>query len=141
MERYLKDAVEALAYFSKQDPQAMQYSLIAKSLLATCIEHVQRRELGERLARVKASSELFGLQVGTYQAPQKESGNKEHTKSQLGSSIADSGGYEVDQSLLLDGFATPDWEEFDLGAFSDLPTDANGDIFGTLNLFPMFDNL
>ena len=140
MERYLKDAVEALEYFSKQDAQAMQYSLIAKSLLSTCIEHIQRRELSERLARVKASSDLFGLQVGTYQQSLAEHPGRAHDQNRLDSTTKGNE-YDLDPSLLLDGFATPDWEEFDLGAFGDLPTDANGDLFGTLNLFPMFDNI
>jgi hypothetical protein len=135
MERYLKDAVGILEYFSKQDAQAVQYSLIAKSLLATCIEHIQRQELSERLARVKASSDLFGIQVGTFHKPLADGLERPHTQNAVVSTI----NHESDPSLLLDGFTTPDWEEFDLGAFGDLPTEASGDIFGALNLFPMFD--
>lgn len=139
MERYLKDAIEALEYFAKQDAQAMQYSLIAKSLLSTCINHIQQRELDERLARVKASSDLFGLQIGTYQHLPRANAEGAQGQDQT-ANAASSSGHETDASFLLNGFATPEWEDCDLGTFGDLPSDANRDIFGTLNLFPMFDN-
>lgn len=135
-ERYLRDATEALDYFSKLDAQAAQYSMITKSLLATCLDHIQRRELDERLARVKASSDLFGLQVGTYQQfPQADDSFN------TSESVAEGDSADAQASVLQPGFATPDWEEFDLGAFGDFTNNANQDMFGTLNLFPMFDNL
>lgn len=39
----------------------MQYSLIAKSLLATAIEHLDKKEAEERLQSTESSSQLFGL--------------------------------------------------------------------------------
>ena len=137
MERYVRNGAEALEFFSKQDAQAMQYSLIIKSLLATCLNHLQQRELNERLARMKASSELFGLQVGTYSPlPGLDlDGTQDHRPFEINPSNSGS-----DPSLLLNGFSTPDWEDFDIGAFGELSTDGSHDIYGSLNLLPMFDN-
>ena len=39
----------------------MQYSLIAKSLLATALEHLDKKEAEERLKSAESSSRLFGL--------------------------------------------------------------------------------
>jgi len=140
MERYIRNGIEALEFFSKQDAQAMQYLLIIKALLATCVGHIQQRELNDRLARIKASSELFGLQVGSYQhLARNEPSAEEQFQGQIGAST-DRLQIETATPLHLNGFATPDWEDFDLGTFGELPDNTNQDIFGTLNMFPMFDN-
>lgn len=39
----------------------MQYSLIAKSLLATAVEHLDKKEAAERLKSTESSAQLFGL--------------------------------------------------------------------------------
>lgn len=39
----------------------MQYSLIAKSLLTTALEHLDKKETEERLKSTESSSRLFGL--------------------------------------------------------------------------------
>ncbi|KAK7943364.1 positive regulator of PUT (proline utilization) [Apiospora aurea] len=61
LERYTQKSIAALEHFAKSDAHAMQYSLIAKSLLATALGALEKRELAERLQRAESSSQLFGL--------------------------------------------------------------------------------
>jgi hypothetical protein len=116
----------------------MQYLIIIKSLLATCVNHIEQKERNERLARIKAASDLFGLQPSLLRSDhgaQPTTGPGNQARSAMPSPHVD-----PDPSILQTGFATPDWEDFDLSAFGDLSSATNQDIFGTLNLFPMFDN-
>ena len=53
--------IQALDHFAQSDTHARQYSLIAQSLLNTALEHLEKRELQERLRRTESSSQLFGL--------------------------------------------------------------------------------
>ena len=140
MERYIRNGIEILEFCAKQDAQALQYSLIVKSLLDTCLKHIQQKELSERLARIKASSELFGLQVGIYQNPSStaiDGSTNQHDQAPF-SAIASEG--DATSLMTMNGFATPDWEELDIRAFGELPNNIGNDIFGSLNLFPMFEN-
>ncbi len=137
MEGCLHDSIKALDYFSKHDAQALQYSLIAKSLLSICAEYIQRTELNERLAKGKASSELFGLPVGlrirprarSNYTPQVEQLQRRRTEDECNS----------EPTYSLNAFTTPNWEDFDTSSFGNLTNDSSYDLFGTLNLFPMFD--
>jgi hypothetical protein len=138
VETKLRDGIEALEYFAKQDAQALHDSLIIKSLLKTCTNHIQQKDLGDRLARVKASSELFGLRVGSHQHVA-QSFDSVHTQGQAGTPVLH--GSAGNALHNVDGFATPYWSDFDLGALGDLPAEPHYDIFGSLNLFPMFDNV
>ncbi|KAK8097223.1 proline utilization protein family regulator [Apiospora kogelbergensis] len=61
LERYTQKSIAALEHFAKSDAHAMQYSLIAKSLLATALDSLEKREMTERLQRAESSSQLFGL--------------------------------------------------------------------------------
>ena len=61
LEKYARMSIEALEHFAKSDAHATQYSLIAQSLLTTALEHLERREIQERLQRTESSSQLFGL--------------------------------------------------------------------------------
>ncbi|KAK7932200.1 hypothetical protein PG985_002912 [Apiospora marii] len=61
LERYTQKSIAALEHFAKSDAHAMQYSLIAKSLMATALGALEKRELAERLQRAESSSQLFGL--------------------------------------------------------------------------------
>ena len=61
LEKYARMSIQALDHFAKSDTHATQYSLIAQSLLTTALEHLERRELQERLRRTESSSQLFGL--------------------------------------------------------------------------------
>ncbi|KJZ75479.1 hypothetical protein HIM_05175 [Hirsutella minnesotensis 3608] len=61
LEKYSRMSIQCLDHFAKTDGHAAQYSLIAQSLLATALEHLERQELEERLRRTESSSQLFGL--------------------------------------------------------------------------------
>jgi hypothetical protein len=139
MEKYLSDSIDALEYFSKHDPQAMQYSVIAKSLLSMSLDHIHRTELMERFAKGRASAELFGLPLGLHDQPEPQM-NQATSSSKQGSDYVTQAlpsGPETPNAAYA--FTTSDWEDFDLSAFGDLSNDASQDLFGTLNLFPIFD--
>ena len=61
IEKYCRGSITALEFFAETDAHAVQYSLIAKSLLATALEYLDKKEAQERLKRTEASSHLFGL--------------------------------------------------------------------------------
>ncbi|GAB1317406.1 Filamentous growth regulator 27 [Madurella fahalii] len=61
IEKYCRASIAALEYFAQADAHAVQYSLIAKSLLSTALEYLEKREMQERLQRTESSSQLFGL--------------------------------------------------------------------------------
>ncbi|PHH83933.1 hypothetical protein CDD83_2767 [Cordyceps sp. RAO-2017] len=61
LEKHCRMSIRALDHFSKTDGHATQYSLIAQSLLATALDHLDRQELVERQRRTESSSQLFGL--------------------------------------------------------------------------------
>ncbi|OIW22591.1 hypothetical protein CONLIGDRAFT_216695 [Coniochaeta ligniaria NRRL 30616] len=61
IEKHCRLSITALEYFAETDTHAMQYSLIAKSLLATALEHLDKKEAEERLKSTESSSQLFGL--------------------------------------------------------------------------------
>jgi hypothetical protein len=61
IEKHCRASICALEYFALSDAHAVQYSLIAKSLLRTALEHLERKEMQERLQRTEVSSQLFGL--------------------------------------------------------------------------------
>lgn len=51
----------ALEHFAKLDAHAAQYAMISKSLLATAVEYLEKKETQERLQRTESSAQLFGL--------------------------------------------------------------------------------
>lgn len=51
----------ALEHFAKLDAHAAQYAMISKSLLATAVEYLEKKESQERLQRTESSAQLFGL--------------------------------------------------------------------------------
>ncbi|PNH57088.1 hypothetical protein VD0002_g9737 [Verticillium dahliae] len=51
----------SLEHFAKHDTNAGQYALIAKSLLSSALEYLEKKELNERIQRTESSSQLFGL--------------------------------------------------------------------------------
>lgn len=61
IEKHCRASIAALEYFAQSDAHAVQYSLIAKSLLATALQYLERREMQERQRRTESSSQLFGL--------------------------------------------------------------------------------
>lgn len=54
-------SIQVLEHFALSDAHARQYSLIAQSLLSTAVDHLERREMQDRLRRTESSSQLFGL--------------------------------------------------------------------------------
>lgn len=61
LEKYARMATTALDHFAKIDAHAAQYAMISKSLLATAVEYLEKREVQERLQRTESSAQLFGL--------------------------------------------------------------------------------
>lgn len=61
LEKYARMSVTALDHFAKIDAHAAQYSMISKSLLATAVEYLEKKEVQERLQRTESSAQLFGL--------------------------------------------------------------------------------
>ncbi|KAL2759897.1 hypothetical protein ACRALDRAFT_2116058 [Sodiomyces alcalophilus JCM 7366] len=61
LEKYMRTCIQSLEHFSTNDTNAAQYALIAKSLLASALGFLEKRELEERQRRTESSSQLFGL--------------------------------------------------------------------------------
>ncbi|KAH7039967.1 uncharacterized protein B0I36DRAFT_357334 [Microdochium trichocladiopsis] len=61
LERYSRTSILALEFFARTDAHAMQYSLIAKSLLDAALAFLEKRDMAERLQRTQSSAQLFGL--------------------------------------------------------------------------------
>lgn len=61
IEKHCRASIVALEYFGQVDGHATQYSLITRSLLATALDHLEKREMEERSRRTESSSQLFGL--------------------------------------------------------------------------------
>lgn len=61
IETHCRASITALEYFAGADAHAVQYFLIAKSLLSTALEHLEKAEIEERSKRTESSSQIFGL--------------------------------------------------------------------------------
>ncbi|KAI7213260.1 putative MFS transporter [Hortaea werneckii] len=61
LEKRANQSVEALEHFAANDVHAMQYSQIARSLLSTAVQYLDRKEANERLERTASSHHIFGL--------------------------------------------------------------------------------
>lgn len=61
IEKHCRASIAALEYFAQADTHAVQYSLIAKSLLSAALQYLEKREIEERQQRTETSSQLFGL--------------------------------------------------------------------------------
>lgn len=144
-------SIAALEYFAKNDTHAMQYTLIAKSLLSSALKHLQRRDIDERLRITESSSQLFGLmpkerlhREDSMLADTNEPGMR--TSGPLGADVPLT-------SSTHDLFASPfhdiDPALLSLGCSLD-PTsgtsfsgrdqqDQTDHVFGALNLFPLLD--
>lgn len=159
LENQARKSIMALEHFAKSDAHAMQYSLIAKSLLKTALSSLEKRELAERWQRTESSSQLFGLiptepnemipnskegmenNAGfavTGRARERESANKSDGAFGRESSLVGSPGRfgDLDPAFLsLSGSLprTPDFSYLSSGGFDDDQT------FGALNLFPLLE--
>ncbi|KAH6692183.1 fungal-specific transcription factor domain-containing protein [Plectosphaerella plurivora] len=61
LEKYSRNSIQALEHFAKHDSNAGQYALIARSLLSSALDYLEKREMSERQQRTESSSQLFGL--------------------------------------------------------------------------------
>ncbi|KAM7192161.1 hypothetical protein V8F20_008996 [Naviculisporaceae sp. PSN 640] len=61
IEKHCRASIAALEYFAESDAHAAQYSMIARSLLGTAMEYLERRETEERKRRTENSAKIFGL--------------------------------------------------------------------------------
>jgi hypothetical protein len=155
IEKHCRASITALEYFAQADAHAMQYALIAKSLLATALQYLERKEIQERQQRTESSSQLFGL------IPQpSRSGNNEGSRAFSGSWHCNSpqkGAAESSDRALSGHFDAHeprfsfDFESTFLGLTDALPRTPDFSLlggplepdaeqtFGALNLFPLLD--
>lgn len=61
IEKHCRASIAALEYFAESDAHAAQYSMIARSLLGTALEYLERKETEERKRRTENSAKIFGL--------------------------------------------------------------------------------
>lgn len=130
------DSIDSLEFFAKHDSHALQYSQVAKHLLSTARQYLQKQDLNERLVKGKASSELFGMVLSS------------QSISEGGASVLGKRARTEEQSEVT-GFDTLDddttqsfqnhWEDLDFGMLGEGIDGISGDLFGSLNLFPIFE--
>ncbi|RYP55891.1 hypothetical protein DL769_010035 [Monosporascus sp. CRB-8-3] len=152
LEKYARMAISALEFFAKEDTHAMQYSLIAKSLLTSALQYLETKETQERVRIAESSSQLFGLipkedtlsqvsiPVGTTRDLRpsiSRPGEVSSTCISPASRATDSMFGEIDTSIfsLNDPLAPP--SEFSHLARN--PQVQVDQVFGALNLFPLLD--
>ncbi|KAI1392606.1 uncharacterized protein F4822DRAFT_133700 [Hypoxylon trugodes] len=148
LEKYAEMSISALEYFAENDAHAMQYSLIAKSLLSSALKYLERRDINERLRITESSSQLFGL-MPKERPPREDRIPTETT--QPGAPVADSGMPQnlSSHELLSSPFHDIDPALLSLGcSFDSTPgapfpgreqQDQTDQVFGALNLFPLLD--
>ncbi|KAI2465447.1 hypothetical protein F4781DRAFT_438759 [Annulohypoxylon bovei var. microspora] len=149
LEKYAHMSIAALEHFSKNDAHAMQYTLIAKSLLSSALEYLQRRDVDERLRITESSSQLFGL------IP-KEHLRQDHVPTNTAESTVASGPQDtnvphnsLEHESLISPFHDIDPILLSLGCSLDSnpgasfsnedQQDQTDQVFGALNLFPLLD--
>ncbi|KAM7218848.1 hypothetical protein V8F06_005728 [Rhypophila decipiens] len=142
IEKHCRASIAALEYFAESDAHAVQYSLIAKSLLATALEYLERRETLERLRRTESSSQIFGLLPR--ESVQQERGVQAEVSTVPTVAVENS-------NMIYNNFAFSS-SFFGFGAESSLPRtpefsslmgvsmDDADDTFGAMNLFPLLDS-
>ncbi|KAK0725050.1 hypothetical protein B0H67DRAFT_550692 [Lasiosphaeris hirsuta] len=151
IEKYCRASISALEYFAEVDAHAVQYSLIAKSLLTTASEYLEKKEIRERLERTESSSQLFGL---VPRVPREANDNLDRTLpngQSMTESTAGKGANNLDEAAHPDGPSSSfnfDFESTFLGlADSMTPFSAMGgsleleadQVLGALNLFPLLE--
>lgn len=152
IEKYCRASISALEYFGEVDGHAMQYSLIAKSLLTTGLEYLEKREIEERSRRTESSSQLFGL-IPQAARHEKGLGSPFSHRSSHTSEITSRTGNKGGRILPMDSCPEQsfDFESCVLGLadtfpstpdFSFMPESFGMDrdqTFGAMNLFPLID--
>ncbi|OTB02843.1 hypothetical protein M426DRAFT_13091 [Hypoxylon sp. CI-4A] len=154
LEKYARMSIDSLKYFAEYDAHAMQYSLIAESLLSSALKYLQRRDVDERLRITESSSQLFGLVPK--ERPQQEGGARSALNTQqtldcesqetsapapqatsTSSEIISSPFHDIDPGLLSLGYF-PD--SISSTSIADrVQQDQTDHVFGALNLFPLLD--
>ncbi|KAL2144366.1 hypothetical protein VTI28DRAFT_9190 [Corynascus sepedonium] len=154
IEKHCRASIAALEYFAQADTHAVQYSLIAKSLLSTALQYLEKREIQERQQRTESSSQLFGL----LPRASRVSNNRDRASSggwQTGSPQKDTNGLDKARLGHVDGQQTRfnfDFEstflgltdnvsgtpDYSLTGVGSLTSDAE-QTFGALNLFPLLE--
>ncbi|KAK4241215.1 hypothetical protein C8A03DRAFT_12548 [Achaetomium macrosporum] len=154
IEKHCRACIAALEYFAQADAHAVQYSLIAKSLLATALEYLEKKEIQERQRRTESSSQLFGLIPRTARPISDGNRDPAHSgsrqsespdvsarpeKARLGHADSQTPRFGFDFESTFLGLSetvtrTPDF------LFMDGPLDADAEqTFGALNLFPLLE--
>ncbi|KAK5124999.1 hypothetical protein LTR85_001189 [Meristemomyces frigidus] len=149
LEKYARTSIAGLDFFAKSDAHAVQYSVIAKSLLATAVGYLESREMQERLQRTASSSQLFGLVPREPQhnadmpSPRPRTSFGASDRSREAATRPDDQ-HQAFRSLSSAGFAEMDSAAFDLPNSWAQTTDLSffdglldtQDSWSTLNLFP-----
>ncbi len=154
IEKHCRASITALEYFAQADAHAVQYSLIAKSLLAAALQHLERKETQERQQRTESSSQLFGLiprtsprhnntrgraLSGSWDSESPQKGAESSEKACSGHVDGDEPRFSFDFESTFLGLTDtlPRTPDFSLMGGS-LNADAE-QTFGALNLFPLLD--
>lgn len=151
IEKHCRASIAALEYFAESDAHAVQYSLIAKSLLTTALEYVEKRETRERLKRTESSSQLFGLipresggahEEGSISTVEHgnhfgESG-KNHGKPTHHELLSPRASFDFGSSFFGLAETLPRTPEF--SSMMGVSLDDADQSFGTLNLFPLLES-
>ncbi|XDG07362.1 hypothetical protein ABKA04_006977 [Annulohypoxylon sp. FPYF3050] len=150
LEKYACMSIAALEYFAKNDTHAMQYALIAKSLLSSALEHLRSKDIDERLRILESSSQLFGLMP-------KESPDQNHvliSSAARSTTTSNPQDTSLPQNLSPHDSPTSPFHDIDplllsLGCSLDANSgnsssnkdqqDQADQVFGALNLFPLLD--
>ncbi|KAI6089630.1 hypothetical protein F4821DRAFT_50330 [Hypoxylon rubiginosum] len=152
LEKYARMSITALEYFARDDTHAVQYSLIAKSLLSSALKYLQKRDIDERLRIAESSSQLFGLIPPEERPPGEDltppDPNESRTitsdflgtdppQSSLNHELFASPFHDIDPALLSLGCS------LDSASGASFPDrnqqDQTDHVFGALNLFPLLD--
>ncbi|KAL2133103.1 hypothetical protein VTI74DRAFT_2934 [Chaetomium olivicolor] len=155
IEKHCRASIAALEYFAQADAHAVQYSLIAKSLLTTALQYLEKREMQERQQRTESSSQLFGLiprtsretndgrrdrvLSGSWQGDSSPKGTTRTDKARSGHVDSQMPRFSFDFESTFLGLTdtlprTPDFSQF--GG----PLDAESEqTFGAMNLFPLLE--
>ncbi|PNH37520.1 hypothetical protein VD0004_g9268 [Verticillium dahliae] len=139
----------SLEHFAKHDTNAGQYALIAKSLLSSALEYLEKKELNERIQRTESSSQLFGLVPREGQEALPQQSYSQSVSDRRNSPARNSGasGYlglgtppfgDIDTGFLGMSDSLP--QTPNLSAFLEGRMDTGGEPgFGDLNLFQLLD--
>ncbi|PNH62831.1 hypothetical protein VD0001_g9337 [Verticillium dahliae] len=149
LEKYSRRSIQALEHFAKHDTNAGQYALIAKSLLSSALEYLEKKELNERIQRTESSSQLFGLVPREGQEALPQQSYSQSVSDRRNSPARNSGasGYlglgtppfgDIDTGFLGMSDSLP--QTPNLSAFLEGRMDTGGEPgFGDLNLFQLLD--